>query len=124
MNTKLIGYFGERESANALRNKGYEIIAANFHSRFGEIDLIAANNKYLVFCEVKTRKSKDFGQARESVTYTKQQKTIKTAEFYLLSRKDEKRQPRFDVIEVYYKFSDDKIVLDEINHIENAYEVV
>ena len=51
------GKFGEDVTVKYLENRGYEILDRNFHSRWGEIDIIAKINECLVFCEVKTRKS-------------------------------------------------------------------
>ena len=54
--SNLLGHWGEATAAAYLRRRGYEILACNFRSRFGEIDLIAQKKNYVVFCEVKTRK--------------------------------------------------------------------
>jgi len=59
----LLGAWGEAAAAEFLRKKHYKIVAAGFRCRMGEIDLVAANRKYLVFVEVKLRKSADFAQA-------------------------------------------------------------
>ena len=55
--SKLLGAWGEATAAEYLRKKRYKILANGYHSRFGEIDLIAADRKYLIFVEVKLRKS-------------------------------------------------------------------
>lgn len=65
--SKLAGAWGEAVAAEFLRKKRYKIVASGYYSRFGEIDLIVQNRKYLVFVEVKTRKSPKFAQAREFV---------------------------------------------------------
>ena len=57
---KLTGAWGEALAAEYLRKKHYKIVAAGYHSRFGEIDLIVSDRKYLVFVEVKLRKKADF----------------------------------------------------------------
>src|SRR3954447_7019958 len=49
------GAFGEQIAAEHLEHRGYEIVARNARTRRGELDLIAANDRALVFCEVKTR---------------------------------------------------------------------
>ena len=87
-------------AAEYLRKKKYRILAAGYRSRFGEIDLIASNKQYLVFVEVKLRKSDRFAQAREYVDYKKQKRLRTTAEIYL-SNNPTALQPRFDVIEIY-----------------------
>ena len=83
-----------------MRKKRYEIVAAGYRSRFGEIDLIVCNKKYLVFVEVKLRKSDDFAKAMEYVDRRKQDKIRVTASIYL-SQNPTVLQPRFDVIEIY-----------------------
>lgn len=96
----LSGAWGEALAAQFLRKKGYRIEAMNFRTRLGEIDVIASNRRYLVFCEVKLRKSADFAAAREFVDSRKQQKLRTTALVYL-SQNETALQPRFDVIEIY-----------------------
>ena len=96
----LLGAWGEAQAAEYLRKKRYEIVAAGYRSRFGEIDLIVCNKKYLVFVEVKLRKSDDFAKAMEYVDRRKQDKIRVTASIYL-SQNPTVLQPRFDVIEIY-----------------------
>ena len=59
----LLGPWGEATAAEYLRKKRYELVAAGYRSRFGEIDLIVKDRKYLIFVEVKLRKSSDFAKA-------------------------------------------------------------
>ena len=96
----LLGAWGEAQAAEYLRKKRYEIVAAGYRSCFGEIDLIVSNKKYLVFVEVKLRKSDDFAKAMEYVDWRKQDKIRMTASMYL-SQNPTELQPRFDVIEIY-----------------------
>lgn len=100
MGNEKLGPWGESLAAQFLKQKGYRILFRNFRCKRGEIDLIAENREYLVFVEVKLRKSPDFAYAREFVDYRKQQKIKVTAMLYLSTRETEK-QPRFDVIEIY-----------------------
>jgi putative endonuclease len=118
--SKLTGAWGEAIAAEYLRKKRYQIVASGFHSRFGEIDLIAKNRKYLVFVEVKLRKSADFAQAREFVDFRKQEKLRTTAAVYL-SEKTTNLQPRFDVIEIYAP-EGTQTVSPEIYHMEDAFQ--
>ena len=111
------GIFGEVCAARMLREKGYTIYAANYRCRFGEIDIIAVDDKYIAFTEVKTRSPGAISTAREAVDIKKQGKLIKTAEIYLQNNPVE-RQPRFDVVEVYL---DNNQKVEKINHIENAF---
>ena len=115
---KLIGRQGESAAAEFMRKKRYRIIAMNYACRFGEIDLIAENRDYVVFVEVKSRKSASFAEAREFVTEAKQRRLAATAELWLMQHPTEK-QPRFDVIEIYCT----DVRVHSINHIENAFEV-
>lgn len=96
----MTGPWGEALAAEYLRNKRYTIIASNYRTKFGEIDLIAASRKFLVFVEVKLRKSPRFGEAREYVGLEKQVRLRTTAMLWLQQNPD-RRQPRFDVIEIY-----------------------
>jgi len=98
--TNLLGRWGEERVAEWLRGKRYRIVAANWRCRFGEIDLIAEDGKYICFTEVKLRKNDGFAQAREFVDARKQER-IKTAAQLYLSQNPTGLQPRFDVAEVY-----------------------
>lgn len=116
MERKLIGRRGESAAADYLKKKRYRIIGMNYSCRLGEIDLIAENRQYVVFVEVKTRKSDAFAQAREFVTPAKQERLRATAQLWLQQNPTDK-QPRFDVIEVY----GEEGAVRRINHIENAF---
>ena len=94
------GAWGEALAAEYLRKMRYRVVAAGYRSRFGEIDLIVQNKRYLVFVEVKLRKSDEFAAAREYVDRSKQNKLRVTASIYL-SQNPTHLQPRFDVIEIY-----------------------
>ena len=118
--SNLNGAWGEALAAEYLRRKKYEIVAAGYHSRFGEIDLIAQDKHFLVFVEVKLRKNADFAAAREYVNRRKQDKIRVTASIYL-SQNPTKLQPRFDVIEIYCP-QGRATVSPEITHLEGAFE--
>lgn len=96
----IVGAWGESLAAEFLRKKHFRLIATNYRCRYGEIDLIVANRKHLVFVEVKLRKSSRFAQAYEYVDHHKQARLRTTAEMYL-SENPTDLQPRFDVIEIY-----------------------
>ena len=100
MAKELIGHWGESLAAAYLQKKHYRIIGANYRCRMGEIDLIAEKGKYLVFVEVKLRRSSAFAEAREFVDRHKQERILTAASLYLSQHETEK-QPRFDVIEIY-----------------------
>jgi len=118
--SKLTGAWGEALAAEFLRKKHYKIIANGYHSRFGEIDLIAQNRKYLAFVEVKLRKSAKFAKAREYVDFRKQDKLRMTASIYL-SENPTNLQPRFDIIEIYAP-DGTATVNPEIYHMEDAFQ--
>ena len=107
-------------AARYLQKKRYAIVATNYRCRFGEIDLIVSNRKYLVFVEVKLRKSSDFAQAMEYVDYRKQNRIRTTAQMYL-SQNPTKLQPRFDVIEIYAP-AGIETPRPEIHHMEDAFQ--
>lgn len=115
-----LGAWGERVAASFLRRRFYKILATGYRSRFGEIDIIARKGGYLVFVEVKLRKSDRFAQAQEFVDRHKQARLIKTAACYL-SEFSTELQPRFDVIEIYAP--EGKLTRNpKINHLEDAFE--
>lgn len=118
--SRLTGAWGEAVAAEYLRKKHYKIIASGFHSRFGEIDLIVQNRKFLVFVEVKLRKSSRFALAREYVDVRKQDKLRMTASIYL-SQNPTNLQPRFDIIEIYAP-EGTATASPEIYHMEDAFQ--
>ena len=116
---KLLGAFGEDAACRYLQRHRYKIVGRNYSCRFGEIDVIARNRKYLVFAEVKLRKDESHGEAMEFVTPAKQRRIIAAAERWL-QQNPTKLQPRFDVIEVYAPQGLDT-KKPEIHHLEDAY---
>lgn len=115
----IVGAWGESVAAEYLRKKRYTLEAANYRSRFGEIDLIVRNRKFLVFVEVKLRKTDCFAAAAEYVDSRKQNRLRLTAEIYLAENPTD-LQPRFDVIEVYAPHGIDT-KKPVINHMEDAF---
>lgn len=116
----LSGAWGEALALEYLRKKKYSVEAAGYRCRFGEIDLIVRNKKFLVFVEVKLRKSNQFAQAMEFVDIHKQERIRKTALMYLADQPCS-LQPRFDVIEIY---APDGVMTKkpEIHHMEDAFQ--
>lgn len=112
------GKWGEQKAANYLRLRGYRILDMNYRCRCGEIDIIAQKRGFIVFAEVKLRKSSAYGEAKEFVNRAKQERIITTAQIWL-SQHETELQPRFDVIEMYAP--DSEIGRVKINHIENAF---
>ena len=118
--SKLSGAWGEALAAEYLRKKRYTVVAAGYRCRYGEIDLIVRDRKFLVFVEVKLRKSGDFAKAMEYVDHRKQDKIRVTASMYL-SQNPTKLQPRFDVIEIYAP-EGTVTAHPEIRHMEDAFQ--
>lgn len=116
---RLLGRWGEAAAAEHLRKKGYQLVAAGWQCRYGEIDLIVQDRRYLVFVEVKLRKSAAFAAAREFVDARKQEKLRISAELYL-AQYPTALQPRFDVVEVYAP-QGVQTPRPEIFHWENAF---
>jgi putative endonuclease len=119
MNTKLRGSWGEALALKYLKEKGYTPVSMGYRTRYGEIDLIVKNARYLVFAEVKLRKSDRFAEAREFVDLKKQNRLRKTAEIWL-TRYETALQPRFDVIEIYAP-DGTNTANPKLNHIEDAF---
>ena len=111
------GAWGENAAAQWLVSRGWHILERNYRTRFGELDIIAENERFLVFFEVKTRRNARFAAACEAVTPAKQARLIAAAEAWLQSAPAEK-QPRFDVIEVY---GEEGAAAPRIRQIENAF---
>lgn len=110
------GRIGEVAAAEYLRKKGYKIIDRNFRIRNGEIDIVSIVNNILVFVEVKTRLSHQFGTPFEAISYYKMQALVRTAEFYKMTHKKLPDAMRIDAISVML---DDEHHVSEIEHIES-----
>ena len=119
MNSQIIGLQGEKVAAEYLSDHGYRILARNYKCRFGEIDIVALQEGYLVFVEVKLRKTDRYGAPREYVTYAKQKK-IKTAASFFLASHPEYQLIRFDVIEILTPNGTNQDFT--ITHLENAFQ--
>ena len=118
--SNLLGAWGEALAAEYLRKKRYELVACGWRCKFGEVDLIVKNKKYLAFVEVKLRRSDRFASAMEYVDRRKQDRLRMTASLYL-SQNPTKLQPRFDVIEIYAPGGMDTLS-PEIIHLEDAFQ--
>lgn len=117
MNRKITGNIGELAAASFLQQIGYKILAQNYRSKMGEIDIIAEHNGVIVFAEVKTRRNTLFGYPAEAVTYPKQQKIIKTALCYLNMIQKPYSPCRFDILEILLAHDGKPCC----NHIINAF---
>jgi putative endonuclease len=116
-----LGLKGEQLAVRYLRKKHFRILSQNFRTKYGEIDIIAQQGKLLVFCEVKTRLSNEFGEAVEAITSYKMKKLKKLAEIYLAQylKDNEITEVRFDVITI--TFENRTLSQVSISHLENAF---
>lgn len=114
-----LGAWGEDRAAEYLRQQGIKIVERNFTTPVGEIDIIARYKSWLLFIEVKTRRSTAFGTPQEAVGVRKQRQIIRTAHWYLQNNKSTRLQPRFDVIAILCQ-SDDEA---QITHIPDAFSL-
>ncbi len=114
LNKNNAGLEAEKLAATFLAARGLKLVTQNYHCRFGEIDLIMKDASTLVFIEVKLRSNSQFGGAASSITPQKQQKLIRTAQYYLQQHGD--CDCRFDAILM------DKANLQHIEWIRNAFD--
>lgn len=113
MNKKAIGSKWEAVAREYIKTCGYEIVCCNYRCFIGEIDIIAKEQKTIIFIEVKFRSSRHFGTAVESVDYKKQQKIRRVAAHFLTTTYHTESMPcRFDVLGF------DK---EKITYIKNAF---
>lgn len=95
-----LGQYGERVAAGLLVESGLRIIETNWRCTAGEIDIVAAEGRALVFCEVKTRSSLAFGSPAAAVTWAKQRRLRQLAVRYLAANPGSWDQIRFDVVAI------------------------
>ncbi len=96
---QVLGQWAEDQASQMIQTAGFTVIAQNFHSRFGEIDVIAVRAQEIIFVEVKARSQTQWGQAFEVITPSKQMKIYKTALQYIQDHAEfESFYYRFDVI--------------------------
>jgi putative endonuclease len=113
-----VGKLGEEEAVRFLKKKRYDIIARNWRNKFGEIDIIALDRDTIVFVEVRTKMSGDFGTPQESVTKMKMRQIAKAASIYICEKRLQGESIRFDFIGVIADKNAGKPI---ITHIENAF---
>lgn len=104
LDRRRLGAFGEETAAGDYRSLGYLVSAANYHSPFGEIDLIVSRGACLVFVEVRTRDTRASVTPAETVDAGKQRRIILTARHFLSGHPElAGMDMRFDVFEVFYE---------------------
>ena len=114
---KRTGALGEKEAAKLLKKQGYKILETNYRCPLGEIDVVAKDKDTIVFVEVKSRRSRQFGNPKAAVTPQKQRKISMVALQYLKATHRSNASARFDVAAV--TLSRDK---PQIEIIKNAFE--
>jgi len=117
--TVALGISGENLACDALARRGYAIIARRYRTRVGEIDIVAKDGDTLVFVEVKTRTSEDFGIPAEAVTWRKQRRIVTMARWYLTEKGLHGCLCRFDVVTVLCRPG----LLPVIDVVKNAFMV-
>lgn len=112
------GALGEKLAAGYLKKHGYKILEKNYKIKIGEIDIIAAYGRIIVFVEVKTRSADPFLRGLYAVNKRKQFHIMRAATHYM-NEKNIELQPRYDVIEVEVNRATGTIV--SLNHIKAAF---
>ncbi len=112
-----VGNYGEELVCGYLKRLGYKILERNFRIRGGEIDIIAMDKDYLVFVEVKTRYSHEYGLPAESITPWKIKSLLKTAKFYLLKKNWKDGSFRLDFVSVDFANNPEKPEIELIKDI-------
>ncbi|MCX5711170.1 MAG: YraN family protein [Candidatus Omnitrophica bacterium] len=116
--TLQLGRSGEELAEVFLKKSGYKILARNYKTKLGEVDIIAREKDCICFIEVKARNTADFGLPKEAVCARKQRQISKAALVYLKDNKLLDKSARFDVVSVLLDGSSPKIEL-----IRNAFEL-
>lgn len=98
-----LGQKGEELAKEKLVKMGYKILDRNFRCKIGEIDIIAKDKNTLVFVEVRSKSSNEFGVPQETVNIKKQKRIRRVAEFYLIKNKLEDICCRFDIVAIIWQ---------------------
>ena len=114
------GKLGEDYTAGYLASSGYRILKRNYRKPCGEIDIIAENDDYIVFVEVKTRRYRSLVSGAEAVDSKKKGRIIATAECYFAEYGME-LQPRYDIAEVIVSQGNAVRVIG-FNYYEDAFD--
>ena len=111
-----VGSYGQKLAERYISDEGFHIIERNFRCRSGEIDLVARDGDYIVFIEVKYRRSLEYGYPCEAVGYHKQRHIKRVAQYYIMIKNLNNQDFRFDILEII-----DNAENPEINLIKNAF---
>ncbi|MDR3110169.1 MAG: YraN family protein [Planctomycetaceae bacterium] len=115
-----LGRAGEKAAATFLRKLGCRIIARNVLLDGGEIDIVALDGDWLVFVEVKTRSSRQFGLPQDAVTKGKRKRMIRLANQFIQQNNYESNSIRFDIIAITWR----KGEKPKIEHLKNAFDAM
>lgn len=117
---KSLGDLGEDAAARFLERLGYTIVARGYRDRLGELDLVAVDERTVVFVEVKTRRSHEAGHPFEAITFDKQRRLTRLARAFIQKHELERYSSRFDVVAVTWPDKGEP----QIEHVINAFEAV
>jgi putative endonuclease len=118
---KPLGQRGERAAAKYLKRRGYKIVAQGSRLRPGELDLVAVDGRTVVFVEVKTRRSDQYGSPAEAVDLQKQRRLTRLAVTFLKRHGLLENPARFDIVSIVWPEDQRR---PQIEHIKNAFEAV
>jgi putative endonuclease len=120
--TAILGAQGEALVVSWLERQGFSIMECNYQTRCGEVDIIAARDEVVAFVEVKTRQHEYFPLSL-AVTWPKQQRIIKAANYFIVARQLRDKVFRFDVATVVFDQSNTSDpARHHIEYIENAFQ--
>ena len=111
-----LGRLGEDAASDLYRRLGFEVVERNYRAGRGEIDVIARRGDTLVFCEVKTRRSNEWGTPAEAVDYAKQARLRRLAAAWMAERKPGYVDVRFDVVSVIVRGGQ-----TDVTHVPDAF---
>jgi len=109
-----LGSLAEDLAADYFKGQGYRVLHRNFRAGPGEIDLVLEKDNYLVFVEVKARRSLKYGLPQEAVTASKQQTIRRVAEAYMLKTRKTGVEVRFDVLAVVFPANQSDPIFEHI----------
>ena len=117
-NNLSLGRFAEDCAVDLLKKSNYKILARNYRTKLGEIDIVATDKDTICFVEVKMRRTERFGSPLDSISRFKQRQISKAALIYLKKNKLLDKKARFDVVSMIYLNNS-----PQINLIKNAFEL-
>lgn len=112
-----IGKIGEATACDYLLTQGYSLIQQNYHSKWGELDIICQKDKTIIFVEVKTKVGTLKGKPYEAITASKLSHLKRPIQYFLLDIKYKDFKYRLDVISIVL---DTQNQVEELKHFENV----